>query len=52
MVTYFRDDTRKPEKKSEKDKILPASLKTVDTFVTIVTTSSSVKLFMYLELDW
>ena len=44
MITYFRDKNYKPKKHYKKEKTLTTILKSLDTFVIIATTSSSITL--------
>ena len=44
MITYFKDKNNKSKKKYKKYKTLTTILKSFDTFVIIVTTSSSITL--------
>ena len=44
MITYFKKKKHKPKKKHLKIKILTTLLKSIDTFVTVATTSSPVTL--------
>ena len=43
-ITYFKDKNNKSKKKYRKDETLTTNLKSVDTFVIIATTSSSITL--------
>ena len=47
MITYFKDKNHKPNRKTQKYKILTTLLKSFDTIVIISTTSSSITLSLY-----